>query len=94
MTADRPIYLDHGATSWPKAPGVAEAMARFLEHEAGNPGRGGHRLTVAASRVIEGAREDIASLLGADPERTLLGPGTTFWLNTVLLTRLNPAIGW
>ena len=66
------IYLDHGATSWPKAPGVVEAMTRFLEHEAGNPGRGGHRLTVAASRAIEGAREDIAALLGADPERTLL----------------------
>ena len=84
------IYLDHGATSWPKAPGVVEAVARFLEHEAGNPGRGGHRLTVAASRAIEAAREDVASLLGAPPERTLLGPGATFWLNTVMLSRLDP----
>ncbi len=90
MNPEKPIYLDHGATSWPKAPGVVEAVARFLEHEAGNPGRGGHRLTVAASRAIEGARENIASLLGADPERTLLGSGATFWLNTVLLTRLRP----
>ena len=84
------IYLDHGATSWPKAPGVVEAVAHFLEHEAGNPGRGGHRLTVAASRAIEGARDEIASLLGAHPERTLFGPGATFWLNTVLLSRLDP----
>jgi len=84
------IYLDHGATSWPKAPGVVEAVARFLEHEAGNPGRGGHRLTVAASRTIETAREDVAFLFGADPERTLFGPGATFWLNTVLLSRLGP----
>jgi cysteine desulfurase / selenocysteine lyase len=84
------IYLDHGATSWPKAPGVVEAVAHYLGHEAGNPGRGGHRLTVAASRAVEAAREDVASLLGADPERTLLGPGATFWLNTVLLTQLNP----
>ena len=90
MTAEQPIYLDHGATSFPKAPGVVEAMVRFLEHEAGNPGRGGHRLTVASSRAIEGARENLADLLGADPERTLLGSGATFWLNTVLLTRLNP----
>jgi cysteine desulfurase family protein len=89
VTPTRSIYLDHGATSFPKAPGVVEAVVRFLEHEAGNPGRGGHRLTVAASRAIEGAREEIASLLGADPERTLLGSGTTFWLNTVLLARLN-----
>jgi len=84
------IYLDHGATSWPKAPGVSEAMVRYLEHEAGNPGRGGHRLTVAASRVIEGTREDVATLLGADPERTLFGSGATFWLNTVLNSRLKP----
>ncbi len=78
------IYLDHGATSFPKAPGVTEAVVRYLDTEAGNPGRGGHRLTVAASRTIEGARDEVASLLGGDPERTLLGPGATFWLNTVM----------
>jgi cysteine desulfurase family protein len=84
------IYLDHGATSFPKAPGVVEAMRRFIESEAGNPGRGGHRLTVAASRSIEAARERIAGLLGGDPERTLLGPGATFWINTVLSSTLGP----
>ncbi len=84
------IYLDHAATSFPKAPGVATAVARFLEEAAGNPGRGGHRLTVAAGRVLEGCREAVASLLGADPERTLLGPGATFWLNTVLDAMLEP----
>jgi cysteine desulfurase family protein len=84
------IYLDHGATSWPKAPGVPEAMVRYLEREAGNPGRGGHRMTVAASRAIEGARVDVAELLGADPECTLFGPGATFWLNTVLRSALLP----
>jgi cysteine desulfurase family protein len=90
VTTEQPIYLDHGATSFPKGPGVVEAMSRYLEHDAGNPGRGGHRLTVAASRLIEGAREEVASLLGADPERTLFGSGATFWLNSVLLTQLNP----
>ena len=81
-------YLDHGATAYPRAPGVAKAMARFLDEASGNPGRGGHRLTVAASRTIEAAREDVAALLGGDPERTLLGPGATFWLNTVLASAL------
>jgi cysteine desulfurase family protein len=83
-------YLDHGATSFPKAPGVAEVMARFLAEEAGNPGRGGHRLTVAASRAIERSRARVAALLGADPERTLLGPGATYWLNLVLGSWLAP----
>ena len=84
------IYLDHGATSFPKAPGVGEAMRRFIEQEAGNPGRGGHRLTLAATRSIEASRACIAGLLGSDPERTLLGPGATFWINTVLRSTLGP----
>ena len=84
------IYLDHAATSFPKAPGTARAVARFLDEAAGNPGRGGHRLTVAASRAVEGCRDAVASLLGADPERTLLGPGATFWLNTLLAGLLRP----
>jgi cysteine desulfurase/selenocysteine lyase len=82
------IYLDHAGTSFPKAPEVAEAAATFLNYSAGNPGRGGHRLSVAASRVVEGAREDVAALLGGDPERTFFGPGATFWLNTVIASRL------
>ncbi len=84
------IYLDHGATSFPKAPGVAEAVARFLNQDAGNPGRGGHRLSIRASRVIETARESIAGLLGGHPERTLFGPGSTFWLNTLCAGLLRP----
>jgi len=88
VTFVRPIYLDHGATAFPKAPGVADAMTRFLAEASGNPGRGGHRMTVAASRAIEGAREDVSALLGGDPERTLFGPGATFWLNTILTSRL------
>jgi cysteine desulfurase family protein len=82
------VYLDHGATSFPKAPGVADAMVRFLEERAGNPGRGGHQLTLAASRAIENAREEVAALLGGNPERTLFGSGATFWINTILASHL------
>lgn len=85
-----PLYLDHAATSFPKAPGVAEAVARCVSTSAGNPGRGGHRLAVAAAREVEEAREVAARFLGGDPERTLVGPGATFWLNTVLSSCLGP----
>ncbi|MFV2073717.1 MAG: aminotransferase class V-fold PLP-dependent enzyme [Thermoanaerobaculales bacterium] len=88
MTHPREVYLDNGATAFPRAPGTAAAMAEYLDTASGNPGRGGHRLALAASRAIEGARTEVAELLGADPERTLLGPGATFWLNTVLVSRL------
>lgn len=84
------IYLDNAATAFPKAPGVSKAVAHFLDELSGNPGRGGHRLTIAASRAMEEARASISDLLGSDPERTLLGPSSTFWLNTLLSGRLGP----
>ena len=90
MTGSSLTYLDHAATAFPKAPGVSEAVRAFLDTSAGNPGRGGHRLTVEASRRIEAARDQVAALLGGDPERTLLGPGCTFWLNTLLAGLLSP----
>jgi len=64
------IYLDHGATAFPRAPGVAQAMVRFLDEASGNPGRGGHRLAVAASRAIEAAREEMPDFL---PDRLEAG---------------------
>lgn len=84
------IYLDNAATTFPKAPGVSTAVVDFLDELSGNPGRGGHRLTLAASRAIEDARASLSELLGSDPERTLLGPGATFWLNALIAGRLRP----
>lgn len=64
------IYLDNAATSFPKPPGVAEAMSNFLSTGAGNPGRGGHALAREAGRVVESARRALAGLIHApDPSR-------------------------
>ena len=57
------IYFDNAATSWPKPPGVAEAMVHFLSEVGANPGRAGHRLAVEAGRVVYNAREAVAELL-------------------------------
>ncbi len=77
-------YLDHAATSFPKAPGVPEAVASLLSDAAGNPGRGGHGLVRTATRIVESTRDALAQLLGAEAERLVFGPGATFWLNTLL----------
>jgi len=58
------IYLDNAATSWPKPPEVLKAMTDVLEHAGGNPGRSGHRLSIAAARVIYDTREEIARFFG------------------------------
>lgn len=81
-------YLDHAATSFPKAPGVADAIARFLAESCGNPGRGAHSFAAAAARVVEAVRRDAARLLDAAPERTIFTPGATIAINTVLASTL------
>jgi len=85
------IYLDNAATSWPKAPGVGEAIGRFLECAAANPGRSGHRLSIAAGRMVAGAREGLADLLGVrDPLRIILAINATEGLNLALHGLLRP----
>ena len=84
-TKDGAIYLDNAATSWPKPPGVAEAMMRFMADSAANPGRSGHRMSIEAARVVFEAREAIAELFNAtDPLRVLFGANITEALNLAL----------
>jgi len=33
------IYLDNAATTWPRPPGVAEAMLRYVNEIGASPGR-------------------------------------------------------
>ncbi len=66
------IYLDYAATSWPKPKEVLQAMSDFMEYSGGNPGRSGHRLSIAAARVVFNAREAVAELFHiSDPLRVI-----------------------
>jgi cysteine desulfurase family protein len=85
------IYFDNAATSWPKPPGVAEAMVHYLDQVGANPGRSGHRLSVEAGRIVYGAREAVASLFHApDPLRVVFTANVTEALNLALLGLLRP----
>jgi cysteine desulfurase family protein len=85
------IYLDNAATSHPKAPGVAAAVARCLEEGAGSPGRGSHPLALAASRLLFEAREACAGLVGArEPERLIFTGNATEALNLVIQGSVPP----
>jgi cysteine desulfurase/selenocysteine lyase len=79
------IYLDNAATSWPKPPEVAAAMADFLTAVGGNPGRSGHRMSVAAGRAVYDVREALAAFFGApDPLRLIFTANATHALNLAL----------
>ena len=66
------IYFDNASTSWPKPQRVIDAMSRFLAEEAGGPGRGGHRLAIAAERVVHDVRVKLAKLLHADEPKRII----------------------
>jgi len=85
------IYLDNAATSFPKPPAVAESIVDFLEHKAGNPGRSGHALAIAAQAVVAATRSQLAALFGVpDPARIVFTLNTTDALNMALWGLLRP----
>ncbi|MBR4081892.1 MAG: aminotransferase class V-fold PLP-dependent enzyme [Clostridia bacterium] len=76
------IYLDNAATSFPKPPQVIRAMTGVLEKMGANPGRGGHRLSLNAGRVVQSCREEAARLFGmAHPERVIFTKNCTEAIN-------------
>ncbi|HEY3281600.1 MAG TPA: aminotransferase class V-fold PLP-dependent enzyme [Armatimonadota bacterium] len=72
------IYLNNAATSWPKAPGVPEAVSAALQAPPSDGRRQGGR----ADDCLEQCRCRIAHLLGVpDADRVVLTSGATEALN-------------
>ena len=88
---DKTIYLDNAATSLPKAPGVGEAMADYLEHVGCNIGRGGYQRAWDAAGGVLAVREKLCALVnGPDPRNVCFTPGATYGLNFLLHGLLRP----
>lgn len=80
------IYLDNAATSFPKAPGVAQAVFNFLDKIGANAGRSSHSSAVKASAILFETREKLVKLLGKeDSENISFTLNATQALNTVIL---------
>ena len=85
------IYFDNAATSWPKPAAVRAALSDYVGDAGGNPGRSGHRMSVAAARIVERAREALAELFHAhDPSRIVFTQNATQALNQALYGLLRP----
>ena len=85
------IYFDNAATSWPKPPGVRAALDRYFGDAGGNPGRSGHRMSIAAAQVVEEARDTLGRLLNVDdPSRVIITKNATEALNTAIFGLLQP----
>src|SRR5437588_8941324 len=76
------IYLDNAATSFPKPESVYQALDRFARSDLANPGRAGHKMALAAERVLDDARHLLNQLLhGEGPERFIFTLNCTDALN-------------
>lgn len=85
------IYFDNAATSWPKPPGVLEAMRTYLEEIGGSPGRSGHRMAIAAGRLLADCRMNLAELFHVDdPSRIVFTKNVTEALNLAILALVRP----
>ena len=79
------IYFDNAATSFPKAPGVSEAITRFLAESAANPGRAGHRMAVAAEHMLDDVRLKLTRFFdGEDHHRMIFAMNCTDALNMAI----------
>ena len=70
-----PIYLDYNATT-PIDKEVANAMRPYLEEYFGNPSSV-HTFGVTAKKAVIQAREQIAALIGANPDEIIFTSGGT-----------------
>lgn len=67
--AMKSIYLDYNATT-PVDPAVLSAMLPYLRDEFGNPSSA-HALGRRARDAVEGARIEVANLIGDQPDEIL-----------------------
>ena len=76
------IYFDNGSTSWPKAPGVAEAVGRLLTEGAFNINRGNYEGAYEVEEAVLDTRDQLARLFHAEnSRRVIFTPGITHSLN-------------
>ena len=79
------IYCDNGSTSFPKAPGLGEAIGKHIDFNGYNISRGGYRKAYSLEGEIIEAREALCRLFHCtDPKNVIFTPGATIGLNMVL----------
>ncbi|MNW32909.1 Cysteine desulfurase [compost metagenome] len=85
------IYLDHAATSWPKAPGVADAMVEILNGPSASAGRGNHGMALQAGRTMFTTRTRLAKLFRiSNPNDIAFTSNTTEALNLAIKGYVKP----
>ena len=83
------IYLDNGATSFRKPPGVARAVQQAMLR-CTNPGRGGYGAAMEAARQVFACREAAGKLFSCMPEQVVFTSNCTHGLNIAIRSLVKP----
>jgi cysteine desulfurase family protein len=85
------IYLDNGATSFPKPDEVYTYMDHFIRNFGVNPGRSGYDLCMEAGEVVDSTRAMLTDFLnGTDPNHLCYSYNSTDALNLIIFGMLKP----
>ena len=85
------IYLDNAATSFPKPEPVYLAMDTCARTQLANPGRAGHRMAVAAERLLDEGRHALNQFFrGEGVERWIYAYNCTDALNLAIKGTVKP----
>ena len=94
-TAAKEIYFDSASTSFPKAPGIGQAMAAYLDTRGCNVGRGNYRWGYEVAEAVYQTRRKLCQLFqfnpGSDPTKNVIfTANVTEALNLVIKGLLKP----
>jgi cysteine desulfurase/selenocysteine lyase len=83
------IYLDNGATSFPKPDEVYTFMDSFYRNFGVNPGRSGYDLCMETGALVDNTRRMVADFFnGHDPNRLCFSYNSTDALNLIIFGML------
>lgn len=79
------VYCDNGATSYPKAPFIADAISDYINNIGCNVNRGAYSTSYEAENIVFETRELLCDLYNFDkPENVVFTSNITTSLNTVI----------
>lgn len=88
---DNLIYLDNGATSFPKPEDVYRAMDHFYRTYGVNPGRSGYDLCMESGDMVDKTRKLLCRFFnGGDANRLIFSYNSTDALNLAIFGMLKP----
>ena len=77
-------YFDNAATTFPKPECVYDFMNTFYRECGGNAGRGSHKLSIGAGKMVSETRNRLKQLLHCENKQIVFTPSATIALNMIL----------